>query len=84
MSMKFVSIQRINRFISKMNSKIFLFHLVIGCHCKAKPVVVKRKLGESLWYDALVNVKLTKIDVEIASKYYFPKNVLIHLSNDLH
>lgn len=40
---------------------------MIGCHCKAKPVVVKRKLAESLWYDALINVKLTKIDVEIAN-----------------
>lgn len=49
-----------------MNSSNSLFS-VIGCHCKNKPVVIPRKLSDALWYDQLSNVKLVKIDVEIAN-----------------
>lgn len=46
-----------------------LTYLVIGCNCKTKPIVIPHKMADVLYYGALTNVKLVKIEVEIASKY---------------
>lgn len=42
---------------------------VIGSIYERKPIVVRRRLGNSLWYSSLLDARLVKIDIEIGSKY---------------